>query len=660
MDRREFYKELMSKNTFDSDKIKQAAKSKNTRSGYAPTLKWISIAGSVAVLTVAIGVTSMNIFFNNDPFEGPGISILNSDTNSDSGSITSNKDPDILSVKDVNVLVSFNSPLTKTQLEATESYVKSQFDLVACYRAQDNQRLSGNELENALSDGITLFSGCIFQGTENSFTELKDCNYVYSVDVLNDDEVFLALPKSFEQADVTNTDSQSENTQNSNSAQTSDITEDPSTSTGAVTTTANQPPVQTNPDITTIPDVTAGDDTDIISESDTETNDETSYYSTDIDIDTAIDDDPAEQQDPISEPQPGVKTITINTGSVNSAYFITDNSLITLTDNKAAIYNPQTPDTPVLQMSGTDPKVAWLSPAGNRLIISFCDNSGNRSILWLVNLAGNICNTVDVSVFGLDWSETDIQAIAYEEANGALILRTKAINSQEAQIIYSKLDFNTCKISEAKQLISTADKTSLLAISNNNLYYAKISSDGKTNIIRFNTANNNETIIKSYENTPKISRNQAFNCAVISPGEKDVIGFTEIFIAESETFTPMNCISDVYFSLDGKYFICNSRYYKVAGGKLSETNDAIAAAMIDYKNNMSSKYSISEIGSEFIKVNESLSSANNSADGDLPSMNSPNEIDETVVDEFETTFESELDISLDTDNEATICETEID
>ena len=221
------------------------------------------------------------------------------------------------------------------------------------------------------------------------------------------------------------------------------------------------------------------------------------------------------------------------------------------------------------------------------MIVSAVGNNGNRNRLLFVD--AEACTITDMAAEGTVLDGTLVSA-GYNASEKQLVMNIKENGVYYVCVTSLEADGTLRYVSTC---FESATKTILLASYSNNVYIAV--RDGMlTQIYRADARSEKSSLIKTYDNSPVISKNLAFTYAVLAPAENAVIGFTEIFDPVTESFIRTDFFNDtVVFGASEHSYSVNGTLYTVSGGSISAGAGASDIAAINYKKSLSERYSAS-------------------------------------------------------------------
>ena len=620
MNRNEFYKELMSEYSFDSEKIKSnARKGRFARQKAIPL--YVGITAAAAVCTVVVG-TAVAVFIGGHD----GVSLVTSDGRAwlPADERLSKALEDIKrnenSTERFEVLVSFTGAYSPAQArEILTSYSESV--LVKQVYFDDGTKASGEDAVRAAFSGTKSITGAVINCEGALMKTLESDLRVLTVEEITDADVAVITPinnvQTSESADVPAPD---------------DITPipdyTPATDFGVTDASPNDGTVEDSEESTDGSDGTVEETADTTEQAVTDESGESfdepetsepveTETSTEPSVTepTIIDNEP--EPEIIPEPEPevipepdrlpeGIKLPENPAGfsydtyiSADSAFFLTDNVFFVKADDEIALYSFENgTESLIASESCKDAKVCWVSEQGGRLMVSALGEEGRRSRLLIADAeTGEITDlhaedaVMDGTLTGVGYNESaDILVMNIKE-QGVYYVCTARLNGG-AQPEY----ISTCFESKAKVVPLAAQGSSV---------YLAVTDGSLTQIYRCGISGGS-ALIKVYDNSPVISRNLAFTHAVFAPPALSLTGSIEIFDPAGEIFISTG-ISDenVTFGASAHSFFAGGSCYTVSGGTIATTESVAQMAKIEYRKSGSSRYAASVSGSR-VRISESI------------------------------------------------------
>lgn len=612
MNRKDFYKELMSGYTFDSDKIKEnAKKGRFARQKISPV---IGLTAAVAVSTVAFGTLAVNMLNSGG---SNGVDLIDSGiSTADSGAERLRRALEMQEQERANqdmcdVLVSFAGELTSAQVK----------DVLTQYIPDGEDSIPVRAVY--FSDGSVLIGerevGAVFSDGEDGIVGVA-VNCAGSVMALLQQDPAIALAERMSPDDYNNIQPFSPDDVETGEVLPPDIG-------------ANVPvnPVVPGPDNNSRNDETE----DIIIGGTIEPDDESSDYFFTESEETDEQDSQTEEIDESGEPsanegqnteseEPGVPAVqpseaeTMPDGvtlpknvdklscetyiGADTAYFISDNVFFVKSYTGIALYRFDGTDAYELAYAPcSDAKVCWIAENGGRMIVSGTDENGRRNRLLHVSAENGEITDLHAEDTVMDGV---IAGVGYNAEDNLLV-----INIRE----YGKYYICTAKVSLSgsadyiETIFESEAKISLMCSYNGTVYVA--AADGQlTQVYAVSASTGEKRLVKSFDYGVSISKNLAFTHAVFTPAEIAVIGQVQIFDPATERFiiTEHSSDSSVTFGVSRHNYTADGSYFTISGGTSESSGGVGVIAGIDYRRSLSSKYAAAVGNSGTVKITDSV------------------------------------------------------
>ena len=595
MNKNEFYKQLMSEYSFNQERIKANAK----RGRYAKQRNlpmFIGMTAAAAVCTVAIGTGIMLMRADSgvNLVQTDGLAALSASERlkRDLAAIEQKADSKEL----CDVFVTFSGAYSPSEASGILTSYSETVRVKRVYFSDGSQAV-GEEQVKAAFEGSSAVTGVVINCEGALMQPLLNDPRVYSVNIISEnDDLDLLVP--IRPADV---------------AQPDDVP--------AVPDSSNPVVPEQKPDTSVLepeeiePGEIDPNESGDPEEPEPEENGDPEEPGPEENGDPAEPTEPNEPQQPEDPAQP-VVTDTVPEGVVlpakpeklsyqitdiaaENAFFLSNNMLYVKTADAVMLYSFNgSSHRLAVSEDCTDARVVWVAPEGGQMIVSAVGNNGNRNRLLLID--ADACTITDMDAEGTVLDGT-LVSVGYNASEKQLVMNIKengvyyvCVTSLEANGTLRYL--STCFESETK--------TVLLASCGDNVYIA-VKDGALTQIYRADARSEKSSLIKTYDNSPVISKNLAFTHAVLAPAENAVIGFTEIFDPATESFIRTEFFNDtVTFGASEHSYSVNGTLYTVNGGSISANAGAYDSAAIDYKKALSERYSAS-LSDGVIKITDS-------------------------------------------------------
>jgi len=564
VDKRRFYKELMSEYTFDKDKILANAK-KGKMAGRKPLPLYIGMTAAAAAIIVTVSGVSiaMNLPSSSgvtyNPYESRTILELSPEERIKKAHEELLKNENSSEMRDV--FVTFKSPLAPPQAQgvlASQSNV-----LVNMLIMEDNSRINTEkEIEAAFNGGTARIRGAVIRCAGYQMTQIDSSEFVDLVEVLSKEDLLnLTEIAPVPPADPVEPDNTSKPVESNN---------------GVGGETPDLPVVNPNDPPKSDP-ITSSTGTDPAPSSTGETSN---------------------PGDPIIvEPQPTVPErlpsgVVLPSGAADKgayitddigaegAYFLTEDVFFVRTKNALRLYkwNGEI-ETLAAEQVADDVKICWISENGARLMVTSTEN-GVRSKMYIVD--ANNCTINDVKVENIVEGGS-IAGAAYNEALDILAVNVK---SEGGSDIYVANLSGYQAANETLVASGLSEGAVLLAANNSAVYFSNIglSADAASTTI-YKYFEGSVTEVLKLDKLCAAVTNSAFTHAV-------VVGKDGSFIFDplTETLIPVQGDKKISFGVSAHSLACNGGYYTVSGGKLVSDDSIATIAKIDYMRSFSKKY----------------------------------------------------------------------
>lgn len=607
MNKKDFYRELMSEYSFDAEKIKQnAKKGRFARQRISPVS--IALTAAVAACTVAVGTLAMSIINSRE-----GGVVLDTSGNTLSGLTAAERlqqalaaqDKDKESSETINVLVTFTSYMTPQEAQSVimSSLNESTVPVKAVFLADESritdkaaiEELFGGSAQNIRAVAISCkasFMGVLQQRAEVALAEpvseeeLATASIV-DKDAINDiiDTIEPAPPISEPDSsdptpggvmpDIPDEPTQTtETTESSNStSETGEGTSEPATPEISEAPAVTEPESSEPADV--VPDVTAPSE-DLLPEG--------------VRLPMTVDKVLLESDDIGAE----------------NAFFISDKTVFVKSAEKIALYSfDGWKLTLEAQADAVDAKVGWAAEKGGRLIVSsLCDDS-RRTKLWYIDADGYLIRDMSAEDMVMDGA---ITGVGYNESSRLLAVSVKENGTY--YVCAARVD-NSGSYDYIGTPFESKSKITLMCSGGNTIYLA-VTSGSLTQVMAVDAVAETTDNIKNYDNNPKISKNLAFTQSVIAPSDSAVIGFTEILEGATGKFAVTDFFDTaISFGASRNCFVADGQCYTVSDGKVAAAGGIAVLAPIEYKKSFSALYAVSSVNEGRIKISESIYTAQN-------------------------------------------------
>lgn len=570
MDKREFYKELMSEYSFDKEKILANAK-RGRMAGRKPLPIYIGMTAAAAAVVVAVsGVTiAMNADGGSGAVISPnsGISIMELTPEERIKKALAELEENGSSEEMRDVLVTFKNSLAPPQAQGV---LASQSDVTVkmLIMEDDSRVIDKSAVEAVFKGGTAKIRGAVINCPGYQMTEIDKSEFVELVEVLSaDDLASLTTIEPVTPPAVPDDTSKPDDK--------SDI--------------GNGIPTSPIVDIDDVPPVTEPDNSEIDDNSGTEP------------VQPSITEDPTQPEQPLQPTEPtdipgqtvsketdrlpsGVSLpesavakpayITDDIGA-QKAFFLNDEVFFVRAGDSLRLYkwNGEI-ETLVAEQKATDVKTCWISENGSRMMVSAVED-GVRCKLYIID--ANNCTINDMQV-GEIVGNGEISQAAYNEALDIFVLSVLCEGTSD---IYTA-NLSGYQPANVTLIASGLERATLLAASGGKTYFSNVSAIGTT-IYRY--SNGSVTEVVRLDGTSAAAANTAFTHALVVCGSGSFV-----FDPAVETLVSVQGEGTVSFGVSAHSLSCDGSYYTISNGKLNAVNSVSVIAKIDYTRSFSDKY----------------------------------------------------------------------
>ena len=586
MNKRDFYKELMSEYQFDKDKILANAK-KGKFAGRSPMPIYIGITAAAAAVVVGVGTVMFTQLGGNK-----GVDLLTGSTLA----ALSNKERIERAIEDIrknensgelrDVMVTFREALSPAEVQSVlTSNAQGSVPVKMLYFSDESRVVGSDAVGKIFDKNEGKITGAVINCAGYLMEQLQKNSEVFAVEIMTaEDDLNVVAPIKLTDPEISNLPSV-------------DIG-------GDVSIDIPSEPAESS-DISDVSE--SSDSSDVSDSSDIESSEdsESSENSEDGSDDTS--DIPEKPVVVVDEMPEGVtlpenfEAIQLLTSEIyaKDAFFVNEDSFFVLNENGAAIYEFDG-NSAYLESSieCEQPRIDWIAEDGSELLISATDN-GRRSELFYVNTQSRSFTELDVSGIVMSGAITDV---VYNKNSGILVLNidedggyyacTAAFDGSEVEYI------SICYYSETVP-------TTVLAV-NENYAYICVQGENNTEVVKVPVDNyTDECLLFSEESSCAVSPNLAGTYAsiVLNSG-------AYIFDTATETMISVPASGVVNFGASANSFACGGGYYTIKDGQISAASGLDIVAKIDWRSSLSAKYQ-AKVSENRVKITESLYSAKN-------------------------------------------------
>lgn len=573
MNKRDFYKELMSEYAFDKDKILNNAK-RGKYAGRKPLPLYIGMTAAAAALVVAVGTAAFSLTNHKGAvYSGGELAALSDKQRIDKA--MSDADENENSAMPVDVLVSFRGALSPSEVQNVLTAYSDTSVPVKMLFLEDGSRAVGSEQVGAVFEsGNGAITGAIINCPGHLMKSLMTNQRVLLAEIASAEDFNSVMPIS-PIGNLTNID----NSNNSGNGD-SDISHNP-------------------PDVNVSGGGIDGDNSNV-----------------------DVPDDPVVEV-PIVVPQnteiklpvgvnlpnghsTGFSYITDDLGA-ERAYFLNDDVFYVKTASSVRLYkwNGES-ETLVASQDIEDAQVCWISENGSRLMVTGKDN-GIRRKMFIVDAYNCTINDMGVESFV---GEGTIISAAYNENDDVLAVN---VFDRGAYFLYMA-HLNGYQAADADTLFMDGTNVNILGELNGTVYFSD-SANGKTTIYK-----GEGTVVSELEGVYSANVNSAFTYSVMNCDSSSAI-----FDPATESLIPAS--ANTTFGVALHTCAIDGEYYKVEGGALVKIDKSVAnAAKIDFKRSFSKTYTALVSNGSVRIVPSVYNSANKGALLEQPTENSTEEL----------------------------------
>ncbi len=588
MNKRDFYKELMSEYMFDKDKICANAK-KGKLAGRSPLPIYIGMTAAVAAAVVIVGSVVFTSFGRNGGVQispDKPLAALSEKERLDRAIAEIQRTQD--STEHIDVYITFRTALSpKAAHSLLSKYSDGTVPVKMLYMADGSKAMGTNEV------------GSVFQSNNGEILAAVINCAGYKVAQINSDElVLLAEPMSENDniADINPVSPEVDPPEIKPPVIEPPVPEDPdSGSDNSSSGNTHEPPDIDDPPID-VPGVDPG-----VGTSGTGEDPNSGSNSSDPDVSggsgtstsgPSISGDPATSGDTPVTPDPppanvpgipeGVKLpYTVESASfitddlgAQKAYFLSENVFYVKSENAVSLYKwDGKKETLAVSQPITDAKVAWVSENGLRMMVSGTEN-GIRKKMFIIDAKN--CTINDMHVENMV-GEGSIAEAAYNESMDIFALNVFDV---DYRYIY------TAKLSgyhpSNEQIIAYgSENLSLLGAYNGVVYYSD-TAKSSTAIYKCEKGENFE--VKLLDSVYVSTLNSAFTHAL-------VVGSNGLYIFDpaSESLIPAD-VDKATFGASAHSFSDGKSYFTVSAGAIVPEGGISAIAKIDFTRSFSTKW----------------------------------------------------------------------
>lgn len=641
MNKKDFYKQLMSEYTFDADKIREnAKKGKRARQKLQPIYIGMTAAAAVCVVTVGT-IAAVNLA------RPGGVNLVNSGNTQLSASDRLSNALEQLerergSSESKDFLVTFSSVMSPAQAQSVlTGYSDGSVPVKQLYFADGTRISDVAEIEKVFTSGGSYqITGAAIYCSGSTAAAMQDDPAVFlveadfdgaapvNIDDIKTTEVTLPdTPAVTEPVDVpqppvnpgavTNEGTGEGQSYTEDSTGESDGTAEVVSSTEEMDGTSEPAPATEQAGQTTTegqPGTAEADIPDSTTPASPQTPAVTAPSSVPGTAGTGEPTVPAEK--PQTQTLPEGVTLPESFSSLNynsyiaadSAFFLNSDTFFVKSDSEVALYRFENGEETLLCSEELpDAKLIWAAENGGKLMVSGMSDYGTRGRILLVdadNEAITDLHAEDAVMSGI------ISSASYNADSGLLVLNVRENGSYYICVSsiseYGDNSFIGIPYESSNKIVVAASK-------GNTIYLAE-NEGGSMRLQAVDAVSGDVRTIHTFSGIPEISRNLAFTHAVFTPDASSAIGFTEIFDPETEKLIPLyGSDSSVIFGASRHSFINGESCRTISGGTIIESGGISKLAAIEYRKSFSAEYA-AHVSGGTVRITDSIYSAANKND----------------------------------------------
>ncbi len=591
MNKRDFYKELMSEYMFDKNKILANAK-KGKMAGRKPLPLYIGMTAAAAAIITVSGVSiAMHMQGDQGVVLNPNGSIMELTPEERIKIALEQLQQNKNSTEMHDVLVSFSGPLAPPQAHgvlASQSDVKVRMLIM-----EDDSRINTEDgIRDVFNGGTKKISGAVINCAGYQMTQITSSEFVVSAEILSKEDLadMMAIKPVNTPTDPVKPDSSSKPN--------SDLPGvGGDTSNAHVVGVDDEPPPENG-------DVTSGGETSVPEDPDAPVNPDDTKNPEDPDnSDVSVQPTdpvtpPEAPNDPVDPGQPTVNAPTLPEGVVlpnsaaekpsyitddigaDRAYFLTEDVFFVRTANALRLYKwDGQAEKLVAEQNAADVKFCWVSENGGRLMVTSVEN-GVRNKMYIVDATN--CTINDMKVENIV-NDGKISSAAYNETLDVLAL---CVNYEGSNDIYVANLSGYQAANETLVASGLSELAAPMAASNGAVFFSNLTS----------SANNTVTTIYKYSEgavTEAAKLDGAYVAATNSAfSHAFVLGVDDSYVFDPAAvkMIPVQSDKTMSFGVSSNSLACNGGYFTVSGGQLVADESVSTISKIDYMRSFSTKY----------------------------------------------------------------------
>lgn len=564
MNKRDFYREIMSEFEFDKDKILANAK-KGKFAGRSPMPIYIGATAVAAAAIVGVGTfvfTSLGNDRSVDLVTGSTLTAL------------SNKERIERAIEDIrknensgelhDMMVTFREPLSPADAQRVLTEKATGSVPVKMLFFSDQSRVVGADaVGKVFESGEGKISGAVINCAGYLMERLNESSEVLFVEIMTaEDDLNVVAP--IDTGDPA-------------------IKEfvDPAVDIGGEGTSV--PPVDVTPGEPTSPDPSDGEgDNSGEGSGDSDTSSEDSGESGESGSGESNPENPVVPEDVMPEgvkfPEnfDGTYYVTEEIGA-KDAFFMSGDRIFAVTESGLAIYGfDGYEETLIESLDCVDPRIEWVAEDGSGLLVSTVEEE-RRSKLFYVS--GDTFNELDVD--GTVMAGV-IENVAYNDKSGTMVL-----NILEDEVYYvCAMSFDGAGAEYLRvSYYNEAENVTVLTVDGEYIYMFTEGENGSKIVKAMVNSYCDAIEVYSFGGEAAAAMSFAGNYAAIYAD-----GATYIFDPAAESLLSVPASGEVEFGVSRSSFSCGGGYYTISDGQISAASGISVIEKIDWKRSFSSEY----------------------------------------------------------------------
>ena len=613
MNRNDFYKQLMSEYSFDTEKIKRNAK-KGRLAGNRLTPMYIGITAAAAVVTVTVGTAIYTSMAGNSgvTLDTSGTLAALSDTERLERAldeIQRNEDSSEL----MDVLITFTEPLSASRVsEILTSYTDDSIPVKCLYFEDGTTAIGEEQVGKAFSASGKSVTGAVVNCVGSLMASLQSDSSIFAVEVVTDDDMGLSpinVTAATAEAPV------------EIGGEPIDAPANPIPERNAADETMDGVVVGTYEAWETLESLEAETFETVIGEDTEETSDAlgtdtesptpsvtapsatttATTAATPTEVSPSVTEENADNSLPDGAALPenvSAFSYTTDRMGAQSAFFLNNDVFFVKTADTIALYSFNgSRERLITETDCADAKICWVSESGSDMIVSGATDDRRSKLFYVSADKGTI---TDMSAEDVVMDGT-LAAVGYNSDANLLVMNIK----EDGVYYVCTASLDGSEICYIDTCFESASKVTILAAKSDTVYLA--AADGQlTQIYRVSAYGGDMAVIATYDSSPKFSSNLAFTHAVVYPSDNAVIGFTEVFDPSTEAFIRTDYFNTTLtFGASKHSFTADGSVYTVSGSQLVPSGGVGVIAKIEYKKSFSRTYAATAADGA-VKITESI------------------------------------------------------